>query len=232
MTVPRPTGRAALAFLILLASCAAIAAPKAARRPAAALPRYGVVVFSDLCVSADSGEFGGQTSGVQRLEHLVIALMRRVHKDQAGNLLGVAAGEIANQEGTVGMADQHIRRRQLRRLEHSRQVSARLLQADRRRAGLALAIAGTRVDENLGPRRQLRRHPPPGAQVHAEARLEHHRGLLLLVTHANRMQLAAADVEHLFVHGRRSCTRRLGLGMGKRREAEAGQQNQQGCARD
>ncbi|SFM09699.1 hypothetical protein [Rugamonas rubra] len=66
MTASRPTGRAALAFLILLASCAAIAAPKAARRPAAALPRHGVVVFSDLCVSADSGEFGGQRITLQR----------------------------------------------------------------------------------------------------------------------------------------------------------------------
>jgi hypothetical protein len=66
--LPHTRGRAALACLILLASCAALAAPRAARPPArpATLPRYGVVVFSDLCVHAGSGEFGGQRITLQR----------------------------------------------------------------------------------------------------------------------------------------------------------------------
>ena len=53
---------------MLLASCAVLAAPKAARKPAAngGLPRYGMVVFSDLCIHADSGEFGGQRITLQR----------------------------------------------------------------------------------------------------------------------------------------------------------------------
>lgn len=65
---PHPRGRAALALLILLASCAALAAPRTARPPArqASLPRYGMVVFSDLCVHAGSGEFGGQRITLQR----------------------------------------------------------------------------------------------------------------------------------------------------------------------
>lgn len=68
MTSTRPSGRAVLAFLILLASCAAIAAPKAARKQprAATLPRYGMVVFSDLCVHPDGGDFGGQRITLQR----------------------------------------------------------------------------------------------------------------------------------------------------------------------
>ena len=66
MNRTRPAGRAALAFLILLASCAAFAAPKAARRsaPAGGLPRYGVAVYSDLCVQ--DGEFGGQRVTFER----------------------------------------------------------------------------------------------------------------------------------------------------------------------
>jgi hypothetical protein len=62
----RSAGRAALACLILLASCAALAAPKVARHPAATLPRYGMLVFSDLCLHPDSGEFGGQRITLQR----------------------------------------------------------------------------------------------------------------------------------------------------------------------
>jgi hypothetical protein len=62
--------RAAVATLILLASCAAIAASKPARkaRPAVegGLPRYGMVVFSDLCINPDSGEYGGQRITLQR----------------------------------------------------------------------------------------------------------------------------------------------------------------------
>jgi len=60
-----------LACMILLASCAALAAPKAAPRAAAhkqgpGLPRYGMVVFSDLCLTADGGEYGGQRITLQR----------------------------------------------------------------------------------------------------------------------------------------------------------------------
>jgi hypothetical protein len=60
--------RAVFAGAILLASCAVLAAPKAARKPAAGggLPRYGMVVFSDLCIHTDSGEFGGQRITLQR----------------------------------------------------------------------------------------------------------------------------------------------------------------------
>lgn len=65
MMPTRCTGRAALACLILLASCAALAAPKVGRHPAA-LPRYGMLVFSDLCLHPDSGEFGGQRITLQR----------------------------------------------------------------------------------------------------------------------------------------------------------------------
>ena len=58
---------ALLAAAILLASVAALAAPKSksARKPTA-LPRYGMMVFSDLCIHADSGEFGGQRITLQR----------------------------------------------------------------------------------------------------------------------------------------------------------------------
>lgn len=66
MMPTRSAGRAALACLILLASCAALAAPKVAHRPAAALPRYGMLVFSDLCLHPGSGEFGGQRITLQR----------------------------------------------------------------------------------------------------------------------------------------------------------------------
>ena len=64
-----------LACMILLASCAALAAPKAAPRAAAhkqgpGLPRYGMVVFSDLCLSADGGEYGGQRITLQRFNEV------------------------------------------------------------------------------------------------------------------------------------------------------------------
>ena len=65
--------RAALAGAILLASCAVLAAPKMARKPAApagTLPRYGMLVYSDLCVHADSGEFGGQRITLQRFSEV------------------------------------------------------------------------------------------------------------------------------------------------------------------
>jgi hypothetical protein len=59
------TRRALFAGAILLASCAVLAAPKSAKKPGA-LPRYGMQVFSDLCIHADSGEFGGQRITLQR----------------------------------------------------------------------------------------------------------------------------------------------------------------------
>jgi hypothetical protein len=44
-----------------------LAAPKARKSAAnAGLPRYGMVVFSDLCINAESGEFGGQRITLQR----------------------------------------------------------------------------------------------------------------------------------------------------------------------
>lgn len=56
-----------IACFSLLAASAAIAAPKAANRPASkGLPRYGMAVYSDLCVHPESGEFGGQRISVQR----------------------------------------------------------------------------------------------------------------------------------------------------------------------
>jgi len=59
------TRRTLLAGAILLASCAVLAAPKSKAKPGA-LPRYGMLVFSDLCVHPDSGEFGGQRITLQR----------------------------------------------------------------------------------------------------------------------------------------------------------------------
>lgn len=73
MNAPRTSGRAALAFMILLASCAALAAPKAATRAArkpAGLPRYGMVVFSDLCLTPDGSEYGGQRITLQRFNEV------------------------------------------------------------------------------------------------------------------------------------------------------------------
>lgn len=59
-----------IACFSLLAASAAIAAPKAVNKPAskaaAGLPRYGMAVYSDLCVHPESGEFGGQRISVQR----------------------------------------------------------------------------------------------------------------------------------------------------------------------
>lgn len=50
----------------LLASCAALAVSKPAQPAKAGLPRYGMAVYSDLCVNAESGDFGGQRITVQR----------------------------------------------------------------------------------------------------------------------------------------------------------------------
>ena len=73
MNASRPSGRAALAFMILLASCAALAAPRAASRAArkpAVLPRYGMLVFSDLCLTPDGSEYGGQRITLQRFNEV------------------------------------------------------------------------------------------------------------------------------------------------------------------
>lgn len=59
------TRRALFAGAILLASCAVLAAPKGGKKPGA-LPRYGMLVFSDLCIHPGSGEFGGQRITLQR----------------------------------------------------------------------------------------------------------------------------------------------------------------------
>jgi hypothetical protein len=63
MTMKR---RALLAGAILFASCAVLAAPKSASRKPGTLPRYGMMVYSDLCIHPDSGEFGGQRITLQR----------------------------------------------------------------------------------------------------------------------------------------------------------------------
>ncbi|MFA9216508.1 MAG: hypothetical protein ACEQSK_05310 [Sphingomonadaceae bacterium] len=73
MLPSRTSGRAALALMILLASCAALAAPKAASRAArapASLPRYGMLVFSDLCLTPDGSEYGGQRITLQRFHEV------------------------------------------------------------------------------------------------------------------------------------------------------------------
>ena len=59
------------ALALLFASCAAIAvaAPKGSKAPApekSGIPRFGMAVYSDLCVHPDSGEFGGQRITLQR----------------------------------------------------------------------------------------------------------------------------------------------------------------------
>lgn len=62
------TTHRAVAFLLLTASCAALAAGAARGRaePRSGVPRYGMVVYSDLCVNPQSGEFGGQRITLQR----------------------------------------------------------------------------------------------------------------------------------------------------------------------
>jgi hypothetical protein len=60
------------AGFVLLASAAltaAVAGPKAPRKPHAegnGVPRYGMAVYSDLCVNQESGEYGGQRVTLQR----------------------------------------------------------------------------------------------------------------------------------------------------------------------
>jgi len=63
----KTTHRAA-ALVLLTASCAALAAGVAKGRaePRSGIPRYGMVVYSDLCVNPQSGEFGGQRITLQR----------------------------------------------------------------------------------------------------------------------------------------------------------------------
>lgn len=59
--------RLLIASSLLLASFAVLAAPKLVRKSAAqVLPRYGMLVFSDLCISPENGEFGGQRITLQR----------------------------------------------------------------------------------------------------------------------------------------------------------------------
>lgn len=64
------TSHRAAAGAILIASCAALSAASAAPKGRAAerggVPRHGMVVYSDLCVNPDSGEFGGQRITLQR----------------------------------------------------------------------------------------------------------------------------------------------------------------------
>ena len=60
------TSHTLFAGAILLLSCAVLAAPKKPGRKPAGLPRYGMVVFSDLCIHKDSGEYGGQRITLQR----------------------------------------------------------------------------------------------------------------------------------------------------------------------
>lgn len=60
------TQRAVFAAAIVLASCAALAAPKTNKSKPGLLPRYGMMVYSDLCIHPDSGEFGGQRITLQR----------------------------------------------------------------------------------------------------------------------------------------------------------------------
>lgn len=50
---------------MLLASCAVLAAPKKHAGPGV-LPRYGMLVYSDLCIHPGSGEYGGQRITLQR----------------------------------------------------------------------------------------------------------------------------------------------------------------------
>ncbi len=53
----------------MIALTAAMAAPDkrtAAPKASSGLPRYGVMVYSDLCVNQGSGEFGGQRITLQR----------------------------------------------------------------------------------------------------------------------------------------------------------------------
>lgn len=54
-----------VACVLMIASCAAIAAG-ATKNRAGGVPRYGMVVYSDLCVNPSSGEFGGQRITLQR----------------------------------------------------------------------------------------------------------------------------------------------------------------------
>ena len=59
-------GRRAVAALALLGSLAASAAPKPPSPPSSTIPRYGVLVYSDLCFEQASGEIGGQRITLHR----------------------------------------------------------------------------------------------------------------------------------------------------------------------
>jgi len=65
----KTTYRVAIPLLVACAAiAAAVAAPQGGKKPVpqkSGVPRYGMVVYSDLCVQ-DSGEFGGQRITLQR----------------------------------------------------------------------------------------------------------------------------------------------------------------------
>jgi len=66
-TIPDMKTAYLTAGFVLLASAAltaAIAAPKG--KPTEGFPRYGMAVYSDLCVHPESGEYGGQRITLQR----------------------------------------------------------------------------------------------------------------------------------------------------------------------
>ncbi|MDC8759818.1 hypothetical protein [Janthinobacterium fluminis] len=65
--IPR-SGRLALAAVLLCAAAGtALAAAKTrTKAPAGGLPRYGVMVYSDLCIQQPSGEIGGQRVSLHR----------------------------------------------------------------------------------------------------------------------------------------------------------------------
>jgi hypothetical protein len=66
-TTRRSGARALAAALLLGAVGGAVAAPKAGpKAPAAGLPRYGVMVYSDLCVQQPNGDIGGQRISLHR----------------------------------------------------------------------------------------------------------------------------------------------------------------------
>ncbi|WP_342120501.1 hypothetical protein [Pseudoduganella sp. OTU4001] len=52
--------------LLLIALAATLPNAGAANKPGGALPRHGMLVYSDLCVHEGSGEYGGQRITLQR----------------------------------------------------------------------------------------------------------------------------------------------------------------------
>lgn len=66
MTHTRRYGRRALAGLALLGAVGAALAGAKGKPAPQQMARYGVAVYSDLCVQAESGEIGGQRISLQR----------------------------------------------------------------------------------------------------------------------------------------------------------------------